>query len=317
MIAIDEVDRLGSDTEALAFLSEIKAILGVPYVYYLISVAEDVGATFVRRGLPHRGVTDSSLDDIVHVQPSTLKESQTILAERTDRLTEPYVMLAHALSGGILRDLVRYGIQISEMQEKAQSYALTDISRHLILEELSETLAGFRTLLSKHQWAPDTRSILSRFGTLVTYLSDQEPCSCTQAKLQATLEEFACRPASEQLETTVIGQLTPEALQLIEEASTYAYFSLTLLDIFTVKHLTQRATDAAQRGEGGEPERLAQARQELGISVYSARPLIDKIRTAWSLPLEQSGIRRIPGPGPSTCDIHTNQAGPLQPRGFG
>ncbi|MET9914885.1 hypothetical protein ABZZ74_50925 [Streptomyces sp. NPDC006476] len=107
VIAIDEVDRLGADTEALAFLREIKAILGVPLVHYLISVAEDVGAAFVRRGLPHRDVTDSSLDDIIHVQPSTLKESRAILAKRSQRLKDPHVMLAHALSGGILRDLLR------------------------------------------------------------------------------------------------------------------------------------------------------------------------------------------------------------------
>ncbi|MBL1102846.1 hypothetical protein JK363_41040 [Streptomyces sp. 205] len=44
LIAIDEVDRLSSDAQALAFLAEIKAILGVRHVYYLISVAEDVGA---------------------------------------------------------------------------------------------------------------------------------------------------------------------------------------------------------------------------------------------------------------------------------
>lgn len=84
VIAIDEVDRLGSDSQALAFLSEIKAILGVPDVYYLISVAEDVGAAFVRRGLPHRDVTDSSLDDILHVQPSTLEESREILSSRSN-----------------------------------------------------------------------------------------------------------------------------------------------------------------------------------------------------------------------------------------
>ncbi|WP_306335639.1 hypothetical protein [Streptomyces sp. KL118A] len=305
VIAIDEVDRLGSDTEALAFLGEIKAVLGVPYVYYLISVAEDVGATFVRRGLPHRGVTDSSLDDIVHVQPSTLEESRTLLAVRTDRLTEPYVRLAHALSGGILRDLMRYGIQISEMQEKSQSHELTDISRHLVLEELSETLAGFRTLLSKHQWTPETRTILSRFGTLVTCLNDPEPCPCTQAKLQTTLEEFAFGRADDDLQSALAGQLTTEAVQLIDEASAYAYFSLTLLDIFAARHFSQRATDAAVRGEGGEPERLAQARQELGISAYSARPLIDTIRVAWSLPLATADSRRIPRQSP--CTMHARQ----------
>ncbi|MEU6896184.1 STAS domain-containing protein [Streptomyces sp. NPDC046557] len=37
----------------------------------------------------------------------------------------------------------------------AQPYELTEISRHLILEELSETLAGFRTLLSNNQWTQE------------------------------------------------------------------------------------------------------------------------------------------------------------------
>ncbi|MGW7276100.1 hypothetical protein ACWGH5_37000 [Streptomyces sp. NPDC054864] len=46
--------------------------------------------------------------------------------------------------------------------------------------------------------------------------------------------------------------LTPEALQVIEQAFGYAYFSLTLLNTFTAKDLTQRAVDAAARGEGGE-----------------------------------------------------------------
>ncbi|MFH9426445.1 hypothetical protein [Streptomyces sp. NPDC017529] len=170
VIAIDEVDRLGSAPQALAFLSEIKAILGVPHVYYLISVAEDVGAAFVRRGLPHRDVTDSSLDDILHVQPSTLAESRTILTTRSETLAGPYAALAHALSGGVLRDLLRYGLQIKEMQDKSQSHELTVISRHLIMEELSETLAGFRTLLSNQRWTDDTSGILSAFRTLCGYL---------------------------------------------------------------------------------------------------------------------------------------------------
>ncbi|MEV5982628.1 hypothetical protein [Streptomyces sp. NPDC052114] len=302
VIAVDEVDRLGSDTEALAFLGEIKAVLGVPYVYYLISVAEDVGATFVRRGLPHRGVTDSSLDDIVYVQPSTFEESRKILAKRTDRLTDPYMMLAHALSGGIPRDLLRYGIQISEMQEKSRSHELTDISRHLVLEELCETLAGFRTLLSRHQWSHETSDILRAFGTLDTYLSEQDPCPCTQEKIRSILEEFAFRPASERLSPAVAGPLAPEALHLIDEASAYAHFSLTLLDIFTVKRLTERAALAVEQGPDGEPDRLAQARRELGISAYSARPVIDDIRTAWSLPLRPDHAR-VPSPR-RDCPTH-------------
>lgn len=303
VIAIDEVDRLGSDTKALAFLSEIKAVLGVPDVYYLISVAEDVGATFVRRGLPHRDVTDSSLDDILHVQPSTLTESQQILSARSETLTGPYTALAHALSGGGLRDLLRYGLQIMEMQDKSQSNELTEISRHLILEELSETLAGFRTLLSKHQFSPHTSPILGSFGALVRDL--QLPCPCAALSLQPSLERFAFYGSAERPGAPTGFELVDTTRQLIDEASAYAYFSLTLLDIFSSSGLDRRTALAAAFGREGDLQRLADARQELGISPYSARTLLDGIRAAWTLPLQPRGNGSIPLQRAGDCSIHT------------
>ncbi|MFB9586654.1 hypothetical protein [Streptomyces goshikiensis] len=303
VIAVDEVDRLGSDTQALAFLSEIKAILGVPDVYYLISVAEDVGAAFVRRGLPHRDVTDSSLDDILHVQPSTLEESREILSSRSETLTGPYTALAHALSGGGLRDLLRYGLQILEMQEKSQSNELTEISRHLILEELSETLAGFRTLLSKHQFSRSTSTILGSFGALVRDL--QLPCPCAGVSLRPSLERFAFYGAAGHPGTIADPDLVDTTRQLIEEASAYAYFSLTLLDIFSSSGLDRRTGLAAAFGREGDLQRLADARQELGISPYSARTLLDGIRVAWTLSLQPRNNGDLPLQRASDCSIHT------------
>ncbi|MGW5869181.1 hypothetical protein ACWFRJ_44425 [Streptomyces sp. NPDC055239] len=307
LIAIDEVDRLGSDTQALAFLSEIKAILGVRRVYYLISVAEDVGAAFVRRGLPHRDVTDSSLDDVIHVPPSTLKEARTILVKRSETLTAPYALLAHALSGGILRDLLRYGLQIEEMQAKTRSHELSDISRELILEELSETLAGFRTLLSKHEWTRSTSGILTAFRTLCGYL--HAPCSCNEAALRHALEHFAFYAASDRPGPIADGELAAAARQLIDEAAAYAYFSLSLLDIFSAKRLDHRTRRATERGRAGEPERLADARLELGISPHSARTLIDDIRKAWSLPLGPTTNGHIPAPRRGACLLHQADPG--------
>ncbi|MFD8992718.1 hypothetical protein ACFVZ4_32320 [Streptomyces goshikiensis] len=292
VVAIDEVDRLGTATKALAFLGEIKAVLGIPHVHFLISIADDVGASFVRRGLPHRDVTDSSLDDILHVQPATLDESQEIFSERFG-LSSPYAMFAHSLSGGSLRDLDRYAHQIKEMQAKSDSHELTDISRHLILEELSETLAGFRTLLSRHQWNRHTSGVLDAFRTLGGYL--RAPDTSSEPALRTSLEQFAFSATPEPSpDTPDAGQLTAEAGQLIDEASAYVYFSLTLLDIFSTGGLDRRRQHAEEQGPDGDPERLAEARQELAISPYSAKSLIDSIRSAWSLPLGPSVHLRIP-----------------------
>ncbi|WP_145504063.1 P-loop NTPase fold protein [Streptomyces sp. CFMR 7] len=290
VIAIDELDRLGTDTHVLAFLAEIKAIFGVEHVHYVLAVAEDVGAAFVRRGLPHRDVTDSSLDDIVHVQPATLEESRALLDKRAE-LTGPYALLTHTLAGGIPRDLIRYGRRIMDMKDKTRSGELVRIARLLILEELSETLAGFRTLLSKQQWTPDTGNVLNSFRTLVALL--REPCPCTESELHSALQQFAF------YQTGNAGQapgqeLADEARQLIDEASAYTYFSLTLLDIFAEDGLERRTRQAAQRGPDGNPERLAHARQELAVSPYSSRPLIEAIRKAWSLPMSPSNVIRWP-----------------------
>jgi vacuolar-type H+-ATPase catalytic subunit A/Vma1/uncharacterized membrane protein (DUF485 family) len=292
IICLDELDRLGSDQQALTFLSEIKAILGVPKVHYLISVAEDVGAAFVRRGLPQRDATDSSLDDVVHVQPSSLAESIAIMGKRANDLTEPYVLLAHALSGGIPRDLIRYGRRMLEMLEgrtSAESPALelVEVSHRLIKEELRDTLAGFRTLLAKQQWTAHNAGWLSRYRILNEHL--QHTCPHRTDELVTALQYVAAdgTPGSGPTEP-------PEtARQLITEASAYTYFALTLLQIFQPLGFDNRRKTAADTQKpAAHPHVLAEVRLELAVSSHSARPMIDTVRDAWLL-------APFPAPDPS------------------
>lgn len=292
IICLDELDRLGSDQQALTFLSEIKAILGVPKVHYLISVAEDVGAAFVRRGLPYRDATDSSLDDVVHVQPSSLAESTAIMGKRASDLTEPYVLLAHALSGGIPRDLIRYGRRMLEMlegQTSAESPALelAEVSHRLIKEEIRDTLAGFRTLLAKQQWTAHNVGWLSRYRILNEHL--RHTCPHRTVELVTTLQYVAADT------TPPPGPTEPPeaALQLITEASTYTYFALTLLQIFQPLGFDNRRKTAADtQDSAAHPHALAEVRLELAVSPHSARPMIDTVRDAWLL-------APLPTPNPS------------------
>jgi Cdc6-like AAA superfamily ATPase len=148
-VVIDEIDRLGAADQARSLLTEIKAVFGIPNVYFLISVAEDVGADFVRRGLPVRDVVDSYLDDVVHVGPRTLEESRAVLHHRAPGLSMPFIALAHCLAGGITRDLIRYTRRIVMAPEGpgATEWRLRGVAREVLLEELRETLAGFRVRL--------------------------------------------------------------------------------------------------------------------------------------------------------------------------
>ncbi|MGW6016063.1 hypothetical protein [Streptomyces sp. NPDC055210] len=124
--------------------------------------------------------------------------------------------------------------------------------------------------------------------------------------MERALEEIAFYSTGNQ-PSTAADELNSDARHLIDEASAYAYFSLTLLDIFSSDGLDRRTELAAAHGPDGDPERLADARQELGISPYSARPLIDAIRKAWSLPLGLAISSRMPRPH-ERCSRHSPPA---------
>ena len=107
MIYIDEVDRIGSADEATKFLSEIKAIFGVPHCYFVVAVAEELGLSFSRRGLNGRSVADNAFDEIISLEPMSLELSRELLTRRVPGFTEAFVRLSFVLSGGLPRDLIR------------------------------------------------------------------------------------------------------------------------------------------------------------------------------------------------------------------
>jgi hypothetical protein len=285
VIAIDEIDRLGTDKEALAFLADIKAILGVPRVHYLLAVAEDVGAAFLRRGLPHRDVTDSSLDDVLHVPPCVFQESADILRKRLRLIDYPYIALAHGLSGGIPRDLIRCARRLVSIRKNTETFP--DMTRTLIVEELSQTFIGFRTLLAKGQETPGTVAALDAFHSLGAHLQAVRERPETADQLRGALALFV---------RYEVDGLPEESRRLVEEAGAYAYFCLTLLDIFGRPDNEGRLTEAGHRE--GHLELLATARQELSVSPHSARTRLDTVRRAWQLD-QLSGqvpVRVIPPP---------------------
>ncbi|MFD9357267.1 hypothetical protein [Streptomyces sp. NPDC060031] len=287
-LCIDELDRMATPAQARMFLGEVKAILGVPRVYCLVSVAEDISAGFVRRGMPHRDTTDSAFDDIVHVRPMTPAESVAILEERVPGLPRPYAVLAHALSGGIPRDLIRYALGLVELRQSTPYVELCDIALVMLAEELSDTLAGFRTLLAAQPWTAETAPVMVDYRLLTERLDDARPEQ--GAALVRALQEFAAPAASvapaASAQSGPDGAALPETTRpLVAEARAYAACVLTLLQIFTPAGFDQRSAEAAVRDPDGSVQRLADMRLELAVSPYSALVLVDRVRRAWGLPV--------------------------------
>ncbi|MEV8595389.1 AAA family ATPase [Streptomyces sp. NPDC052012] len=268
VIAIDELDRLGDTETARKFLGQIKAVFGLRNVYYLVSVAEDVGAAFARRSLPHRDATDSSIDDTFYVPPRTAGESEQILARRASGLGPPFVLLAHVLSGGLPRDLIRYTRRLVESHGDPGPRELRQLTRRVIQEELANTLEGFRTLLALRDTGPEGGPLMHRLHGLVRALHAAPHLD--EAELESGLREL--------VDDSDVDPLRHEVVVC-------TYFALTLLQVFGRPDFAERRRKGRSKGPDGELERLAEARQELAVSTYSARLLLDGFRRAWDLPL--------------------------------
>ncbi|MEV1063568.1 P-loop NTPase fold protein [Streptomyces sp. NPDC050263] len=282
VVTIDEIDRLGTTAKALEFLGEIKAILGVTGVHFLISVSEDVGASFVRRGLPGRDVADSTFDDVVHVRPCSLEESKRILAQRAAGLSEPFVALAHALAGGVPRDLIRYSREMVSLRESRGEVELRNIAAWLVTRAMRDTVDAFR--VGVKEGALPTRSADMVFGStrrLAEFL--HADCLCELDRMRGHIGRFA-RWADGPGGAELRADLPADTLERLEEAAAYAYFCVTLLDVFAAPGFERRRTQAHVYRPDGSLERLAVVRGELSLSPHSARRLLDDTRAAWGLP---------------------------------
>ncbi|WP_411104884.1 hypothetical protein [Streptomyces sp. cmx-4-9] len=293
-LCIDELDRMATPAQARTFLGEVKAILGVPRVYCLVSVAEDVSAGFVRRGMPHRDSTDSAFDDVVHVRPMTTAESVVILTARVPGLPLPYAVLAHALSGGIPRDLIRYALSLVELRQSTPYVELRDIALVMLAEELSDTLAGFRTLLAAQPWTAETAPVMAGYRLLTEQLD--AACPEQGEALVRALREFAAPAAPGAAGAAGPDDAAlPEATRpLVAEARAYVAYVLTLLQIFTPADFSRRSADIGRADPDGSVQRLADMRLELAVSPYSALVLVDRVRRAWAL----APLAAAPPPAP-------------------
>lgn len=285
LVGIDEIDRIGSTEHAERFISEIKAIFGIENCFFLVSVAEDVGSTFARRVVSERSVFENAFDDVVIVDPLTLEESKNLLLRRVPGFTDAFVHLAHALSGGVPRELIRITRRLVEINEELRVTSdyprLEDLTRALVKEGLTEVVTATRNMIS--QLAPEApwgvtfdqlRSLLAamRIESSVTISESRE-----LMRWLARLDADRAAPESEADPLKV-------ARRALIELSAFTYFSLTIIDAFAETTFSvKKAKTRSSPTDAGSYEQLAGARRELTISPESSRETVRRFRKAWSL----------------------------------
>jgi hypothetical protein len=290
IVAIDEIDRIGSLEQAEAFIGDIKTIFGVEKCYFLVAVAEDVGSLFAQRATAGRSILENAFDEIVAARPLELEEARDLLLKRVPGFTDAFAYLVYALSGGLPRELIRITRRLVEInldQTDAGRYPrrLPDLALSLAKEGMIETLDASRNQLSRlglqAGWALCFDNIRSVSIILRSKSSDPD-------KLYRVMEDISRLSPPKRNECADDTSMSPEdvdaGLRIISRLSAYAYFSVTIVDAFSDSNFD--LTEAKRRtvaGIDGSYEQLAVARVELSAFADSARMILDRFRDSLSL----------------------------------
>lgn len=302
IIGIDELDKLESDEAAQRFLNEIKAIFGVPRVFYLISVSENAMSNFERRGVPFRDVFDSSFDNIIYVPYLQLEQAKRLIARRVIAMPPPFAHLCYCISGGLARDLVRVCRNLMQHSNKAyargedQDSNLKNLSKLLISSDLSLKLQALTVVAKRLTPSDQLSAFLDKVHSLQGKLESSTDLLAAyvdllQASKSVAPKENGSSGANglvevyDKLKQRLSGDVPSTGDRktinsLHEELASYIYYCVTVLEFFS------NVLDAEKLKQGEADkifDRLAQARQYLSINPSITRSMLDKFREEFEL----------------------------------
>ncbi|QYC41729.1 hypothetical protein Nocox_20605 [Nonomuraea coxensis DSM 45129] len=291
-VGVDELDKIGSAEQAERFLNELKGVLGIPHVYFLVSVSDDALVSFERRGIPLRDAFDSSFDEIVRVGRLTYPESRRLLYRRVIGLSEPYIGLCHVLSGGIARDLIRAARRVVQI-----GTALAARPAGLVSWDETVLEADRFVVMAQEETPPVPVELVTVSAAIVQEEISRKALAFTHAladvratgdfAFQQILYDARMAGSPKDLMDALLRPCDgepPEMTRLHVDYAAYVYFCLTVGEVFNASlddNRLERCT-GTPAWEGGF-DALAAARAAFVTDSRIAWRAISGIRRAWQL----------------------------------
>lgn len=283
IIGIDELDKIESDDDAQKFLNEIKSIFGLQNCFYLVSVSENAMANFERRGLPFRDVFDSSFDNVVFVDYLNHQTAKELLRRRIVGKPYPFIYLSYCLSGGLPRDLIRNFRSLLEFNQEGDKLGGNSLGFLCQAVVTADLKAKIRATMAS---AKKTKSELAG-SALTERLFEINSVSPTPESLLDTARTLlqwqppmppALPSLSDKAQDNSELDKMKQVKALSSELGSYLYLLSTVLAFFNDKLDEFKLKSAAQ---GGDLEKLANARQSMEINPSITVSLLNSLRTKW------------------------------------
>jgi hypothetical protein len=271
LIEIDELDRIGSAEHAREFLNEVKSIFAARSCLFLVSVSEDALRSFGMVALGPRTVFDSAFDEVVRVDYLDFDSAKKLLREHFVGLSEQYLALAYALSGGLARELVRAAATIVTTGKNDAEPTLSSVTPQLAAAELAKSCREARNDVI----AADSPGNRKGIGQLIRLLDDHPLGKVDERQLAnyaRRLRKIDIRKA-------------PQADERREHIAVWADFLAVLVALFN-DGLDQREMEllSAEQRVGGQLEALARVHRYVTINPATASDLLADFRSVRHIP---------------------------------
>jgi hypothetical protein len=226
-------------------------------------------SSFERRGLPIRDAIDSALDDVVGIEYFDCPKSTALLGGRVVGLPQPFIVFCHVIGGGLPRDVLRVARRLAELSSIAAERSLSDVVKRFASEELTRKQAAVRIVTRglTDSWAAAGREV-------VRVLEGAD--GLNHAGIGS-----ACRALRLGTHVGADGPSGAAAQELVA----YAYFLVTVVDLFQSSTVADVLRPAVEEREGGSSiETLACARQAFALDLRGAWALVSRFRRSWGWP---------------------------------
>jgi energy-coupling factor transporter ATP-binding protein EcfA2 len=281
LIAIDELDKMGSLDATQDFLNDIKGVFGVPNCVFMLSVSADALASFQRRGLPARDVVDSSVDDVVRVEPLDYAAASELLSRQVLRVPMPFLALCFALSGGLARDLIRTARTLFAVDNRAREDRAFRVKTSLP--------EGGLPIGAASRWLVAADLVERARGTVTELNAIDDPKAAEAASAAgdwalriASLSSLDDLQGASSLPWTRDDEVAEVVRGPVARLCALTYLDSTIREVFSDREYGEFDT-AANTGLPRSFDRLASARQRLAVSPKAAWAELDSYRDAWGL----------------------------------
>jgi len=266
LVGIDELDRIQPAERARDFIDEIKVIFEIPNCLYLVSVSDEALRAASLASPGRRDAFDSAIDEVLRVGYLDLDTAVTLLDRRVVGLPLPFAALAHALSGGLARDLLRTARTMVENR----TGRLPEVARGLVAGDFTHLVQATGAALAASDLDDPSFQVMRLLEDALQVPQDSDGLREVSARVVACAENTTgdCK-----------ALLVTISLRIDHLAAVSSAFG---------SELAEERIDAAVKPGPASFDALARICRTAGSNNALARLLLDDFRANWPLPAKRA-----------------------------